>query len=69
MSTLDLVLALVVVAAAAGFLVWQLGLRRRAPACHPSRARGAHDAAGANVVLDDKLARALARAKAKRRSL
>lgn len=68
MSALDLALALVVVAAAVGFLVWQLGLRRRPPACHPSGARkSAQGNSGSNVVLDDKLARALAKAKAKRR--
>lgn len=68
MNLLDLTLALVVVAAAAGFLVWQLALRRRQPACHPSRRRARNGGVpgGPTVVLDRKLARALAKAKAKR---
>lgn len=67
MSVLDLVLSLVVVAAAAGFLFWQLALRRRAPACHTSgSSTRAAEPRHSNVVLDDKLARALARAKRKR---
>lgn len=63
MSTLDLALSLLVVAAAAGFLVWQLAVRRQSSR---RRARDAHEDSGANVVLDDKLARALAKANARK---
>lgn len=73
MSTLDLTLSLLLVAGALGFLVWQLGLRQRPPACHPSRthrlrAKAPLGVGGSNVRLDDKLARALAKAQARRSS-
>ncbi len=72
MNTLDLTLSLLLVAAALGFLVWQLGLRQRPPACHPSRTQRLRSTVplgprASNVRVDDKLARALARAQARAR--
>lgn len=65
----DLLLAIASVLAATGFLVWHLGFRKAAPACHPSRvakrARGGAPA-GADVVVGAGLARGLARAQARR---
>jgi hypothetical protein len=35
MSALDLILVAAVVAGAAAFLLWQIGGRKKKPACHP----------------------------------
>lgn len=68
MDALDFSLVLLVVAAAAAFLVWQLGLRRRKPACHPTTS-GDADSGGGDVVLGASLARGLDAAERRKKSL
>lgn len=71
--TLDLILVLVVLAAAAGFLVWSFTAREAKPACHltggPRAARadgsGAGPSSGGDVVVGASLARGLERARAR----
>lgn len=70
MAALDVVLVAVLVLVAAGFLVWQLGLRRdKPPACHPAGANDDDEAApDANVVVGGSLARGLDAARKKHES-
>lgn len=64
--TVDLVLVLVVLAAAAAFLVWNLVARDAKPACHLTGGpRPASSDRGGDVVVGASLARGLERARSR----
>lgn len=66
-ALLDLLLVAVVIAGAAGFLVWNLVARDAKPACHVTAgARGSSAATGGDVVIGAGLARGLERARSRR---
>jgi len=63
-ATLDLLLVVVAVVGAAGYLVWSLGLRSKKPACHPVIDEGP----SANVVVGGALQKGLDRARTRSKS-
>jgi hypothetical protein len=67
-SALDVSLVFLMLAAAAGFLVWSLFGRSRKPACHTVGGGQRAAAAGPEVIVGAALARGLERAQEKRRS-